>query len=399
MFCNKCGNILEPNQQYCNKCGNRVVYNFQNERINNNEYNGQINNTRRNRNIVIPVVLITVVICIIIGIILYFVGLNNKKSYYFNEEIGYDDDDEIIDKSSNRKNHKNKTDIITDNVYTGISSNISESEAKELLEEDSESQKNAPDYPQEIIDIEEDIIDKYSIPAVNLKEMDEDFAKEIENVFEKIYKEYPTTKINLTNLTLTNLDLSQSGVIALFRPYFPFALVSKYQFPWVVKTQLQLSARYFLNSDVIEKTVEECSKSGHFPPNATRTSAVSHELGHYLSFIALLKHHNVDSVFMINDNKDFDKVYEIMNDCAENNFSKQMLDEAYKNYLDDGNEDIGFDEWRGEISGYALAKDENGDYIYDESIAESFHDVYLNGDNASTPSKYIIKVLKKYLER
>ena len=55
------------------------------------------------------------------------------------------------------------------------------------------------------------------------------------------------------------------------------------------------------------------------------------------------------------------------------------------------------DEWRGTISKYALAKDNSGNYIYDETIAESFHDVYLNGDNAKDASKYVIKVLKSKL--
>ena len=56
------------------------------------------------------------------------------------------------------------------------------------------------------------------------------------------------------------------------------------------------------------------------------------------------------------------------------------------------------DEWRGTISKYALAKNNRGEYIYDETIAESFHDVYLNKNNASDASKYVVEVLKKKLE-
>ena len=59
---------------------------------------------------------------------------------------------------------------------------------------------------------------------------------------------------------------------------------------------------------------------------------------------------------------------------------------------------VTLDEWRGTISQYALAKDNSGAYIYDETIAESFHDVYLNGDNAKDASKYIYTVLKSELE-
>ena len=59
---------------------------------------------------------------------------------------------------------------------------------------------------------------------------------------------------------------------------------------------------------------------------------------------------------------------------------------------------MSLDEWRQTISNYALAKNNSGEYIYDETIAESFHDVYLNGDNASDASKYIVSVLKAKLE-
>ena len=52
--------------------------------------------------------------------------------------------------------------------------------------------------------------------------MDVEFAKELENVIKKIYEEYPGARGYLTNLTLTNLDMSQSGVIALFMPIFTF---------------------------------------------------------------------------------------------------------------------------------------------------------------------------------
>jgi len=72
--------------------------------------------------------------------------------------------------------------------------------------------------------------------------------------------------------------------------------------------------------------------------------------------------------------------------------------EAYINYINDTNSNIEFDEWRNTISDYAVAKDNSGNYIYDETIAEGFHDYYLNGDNAKEASKYIIKVLKKHLK-
>ena len=85
-----------------------------------------------------------------------------------------------------------------------------------------------------------------------------------------------------------------------------------------------------------------------------------------------------------------------MHDFSKGTFSKKMLDEAYQNYLKD-NSYIDFDKWRGNISNYALSKDESGKYIYDETIAEAFHDCYLNGQNANIASQLIMNVLLSYL--
>ena len=75
------------------------------------------------------------------------------------------------------------------------------------------------------------------------------------------------------------------------------------------------------------------------------------------------------------------------------------LEEAYNRYKADTKDTIGFDEWRGTISKYAVAKDIYGKYIYDEKIAEAFHDVYLNKSNSTVASRYIIKVLKEKLKK
>lgn len=382
MYCNKCGNEVEPNQKYCNKCGNVLVSN------------------ESKKTIVISIGTIVIVSIIIIAMAICVILINEKSGYYFNNEIVNDDTGQIDKeqedslKTSTQKG-KYKTAIITDNVYSGIKVN-SIDDAKNLISTDSVNQKQA-DYPKEIIQIENDIINKYGITAVNLKEMDVEFAKELENVIKEIYTNYPNARGYLTNLTLTNLDISNNGVIALFMPIFTFGISDTTTTrPWVIKTQVQLNAKYFLNPERIDVTVKANSQSGHFPKNATQYSPVAHELGHYLSFIALLNYHATDSILIVEDSQ-LQDYYDIFKDFGDGTFSKKMLDEAYQNYIKD-NGNIDFDEWRGQISQYALAKDSSGNYIYDETIAEAFHDVYLNGEDANIVSKYIVKVLKKYIE-
>lgn len=403
MYCNKCGNKVEQNQQYCNKCGSRIFYDAKNninERIYDPaQYNINDKTVNHNRNIIIIIITIVIVLMIVVGMGIYSIKLDNKSNYYFNDNsIGESKQTETVQSnttSTTTTTGKYKTAIITDNVYSGISvKNIEE--ANKLISQDSVNQKQS-NYSKEIIKIENDIIQKYSITAVNLKEMDVDFAKELENVIKNIYTEYPSARGYLTNLTLTNLDMSEAGVIALFRPIFMFGTSNTSSTrPWVIKTQVQLNAKYFLNPERIEATVDTSSKVGHFPKNATKYSPVAHEFGHYLSFIALLNHYNTESIVVVNDNQ-LQNYYDIFKSFGNGTFSKVMLDEAYENYKKD-NGDIDFDEWRGQISGYALAKDDSGQYIYDETIAEAFHDVYLNHNNANKVSKYIVEVLKKYIE-
>ena len=384
MFCNKCGNEVEQNQGFCNKCGNRLIYNTPiNEKENDINHNTNYNNNVNNRNIAIPILITILIIVLIIGVFVYFIiSNNNKNNYYFSEDNIENTDTgqaTIVQASTNSgsKTGKYSTAIITDNVYSGISvKNIDD--ARKLINQDSVNQKKS-DYPKEIMDIENEIISKYSITAVNLKEMDVEFAKELESVIKKIYEDYPGARGYLTNLTLTNLDMSQSGVIALFMPIFTFGTSNTSTTrPWVIKTQVQLNAKYFLNPERIDVAVETSSKAGHFPKNATKYSPVAHEFGHYLSFIALLNHYSTNSILVIEDNQ-LQNYYDIYKDFGNGTFSKKMLDEAYQNYLS-SNSNIGFDEWRGQISEYALAKDATGDYIYDETVAEAFHDVYLNGN-------------------
>ena len=167
--------------------------------------------------------------------------------------------------------------------------------------------------------------------------------------------------------------------------------------PWVIKTQILLNTSYFLNQERLQASVDDGSKSGHFPPNATIYSPVAHEMGHYLSFLAMSKYHQSKSILLV-DNNNVNSFYEVVEDFNSGDFSLQMIKKAYDNYVKDTNTKLTLDEWRGTISQYALAKDNSGAYIYDETIAESFHDVYLNGDNAKDASKYIYTVLKSELE-
>ena len=377
-FCSKCGAPIENGQQYCSKCGSFIN--------NSNLYHDQLKGSRGIKQKFIFIGVGIGIGFFLLVFLFVFLFQTSREKYYFGSD-SYEQEEEVPSSSQNAsKRGKYSTAIIYDHTYSGVEI--------ELIVKDSVDQKDQ--CPAEIKSIEDEIISKYGITAVNLCEMDIEFARELENVFEKIYTDYPQVRGYITNLTLVNASLSD-GYIAAFMPVFNFATAkTSSTYPWVIKTQVLLNTSYFLNPERLEASVVDGSNSGHFPPNATIYSPVAHELGHYLSFLAMMKNYQLNSILLV-DNNNVNTFYELYSDFGEGNYSLSMIKEAYSKYQKDTNTDLTLDEWRGTISQYALAKDNSGEYIYDETVAEAFHDVYLNGDYAKDASKYIVDVLKEKL--
>lgn len=286
------------------------------------------------------------------------------------------------------------TAIVYDNQYLGQFTLKGLDDVYELIRVDSVKQKT--NCPAKVVEVEEEIIDKYGIIAVNLCEIDEDFAIEIKNVIKYIYDYFPDARYYLTNLTLANVG-EDSSFIAAFMPIFTFSTSNQNSgYPVATKTQIILNAKYFLNSAKLKNSVSYGAKSGYFPKNATRSSSVAHEFGHYLSYVALLNYYSTGKLNFVRASQT-SVLYDVYDDFNAGNFSKLLLEEAYDIYKKNTGSVDSFYEFRASISKYAVAKDNNGYYIYDETIAEAFHDYYLNGANASPASLVIVDVLKSKL--
>lgn len=287
-----------------------------------------------------------------------------------------------------------KTKIVYDNQYFKMFTLHGIGDVYEVIRTDSLKQKQG--CPANIINIENQIINNYGIVAVNLCEMDEEFANEIKNVVAYIYNNFPTARNYLTNITLANVA-SGSSYMAAFMPIFTFVTSDTGSgYPVGSKTQIILNANYYLNPSKINNSVSYGSKSGYFPPNATRSSTVAHEFGHYLSYVALLNYYQSSKLNYVTTGQ-ASKLYNVYDDFNTGNFSRILLEEAYEEYIKVYGNNLTFLGFRESISKYAVAKDNTGSYIYDETIAEAFHDCYINGNNAKPASRMIMKVLNTKL--
>ena len=335
---------------------------------------------------------------VLVAILLFVVSVGSfiyyKKQYklYF-ADTSYQYDTTVVDSTPSGKF---VTSIEYDKTY--INDHIeTENDALNLIINESENQKKKC-LDNKNKDIEDRIQKKYKIAAVNLCELDHSFALEIEKVIETIYNEYPGIGGYMSNLTLMNTPEANTNV-ASFEFAFLFSTSSRNRgYPWVVKNQIVLNSNYFLDNDNFENVIKNASRSGWFPKNAARKTIVAHEFGHYLSFVALNRQYNTNERFLIKK-MNYSNYYNMISDYSSGKWAKSITDQAYENYnaKHPGKYDNEY-EFRESISSYAVAVNGHGEFIYDETIAEAFHDCYINGENAKDASKEIIKVLGGYLK-
>lgn len=283
----------------------------------------------------------------------------------------------------------------TDNQYTGIAVNTM-SDAFKLIKKDiiKESWKCSKNTSVSLI--EKEISENYNILSVNLCDIDEEEALKIKYVIDRVYKLFPGIDSYLTNITITNTNIKDE-YIACFEPAYTFVNNSSNinEYNKVNKTQILLNSYYFLNKDILSSGLKTITKENYYPEGATFESLIAHELGHYITFVSLLKTYNMSSITLITkDNyEEYQRILKILN---EKSYSKELVNTALNNYNQKYSSNITLEEFINNISGYASQKEE-GNIIYDEVISEAVHDYYLHENNGSKSTIEIINTLKERL--
>lgn len=334
--------------------------------------------------------LIFVIIISIISIVIQTLNNKNNKYYYsYNASIPeINIEKEIVS--------GNRTSVKYDTVYKN--QNIStKNDAVALIKKDSNIQKQKCNI-KEIDKLETSLETKYKIEAVNLCELDKSVLENVDNVIDFVYKEFPNTKGYITNLALVNEE-DTTGYIVAFMPSFAFASsASLTSYPNVKKTQVLFNAGYFLNLQKLKRSVKNAAVTGWFAKNTSVESLIAHEFGHYLSFLISMNEYKMDSILVINQSKsgDYNKLLGAYN---KGKVAEKIISEAYENYKKDTGKNISLIDFRKSISEYAVATDDKGNYIYDETIGESMNDYYSNGENAKEASIYIMNVIKEKINK
>ena len=200
---------------------------------------------------------------------------------------------------------------------------------------------------------------------------------------------------NLTNISIVN---SQDTFITKFIPMVSFTKSSSEStFPWTIKTQLLLNANYYLNTKLFNLTFDNMTKLSFYPKGASKESLLAHEIGHYVSYLAIMKKNNIDPNILLNQSA-INNYQLLLTEYEYDKFFLNLIAEAYEEYKKDTNTTMSLIDFRSSISKYAIVQDNKGEYIYRETIAEAFHDTIINGSNATDASKYIMKNINKYLE-
>ena len=241
--------------------------------------------------------------------------------------------------------------------------------------------------------IENTIEKDYDIPAISFCDMSIEESEKIKQVIDKMYHLFPNIKGALTNITITNTE-KKSEYIARFQPMYQFVNVDKdiNNYNRVNKTQILLNSYYFLNKNMLTKNIEEVTGENWYVKDATWESTIAHEMGHYISFLTLLKKYSLEEItFVTKDN--YKLIDAIVNEFNEGTYSKELVLEALNNYQNKYQVQIDEENFANSISLYAGFKNQKNEIVYDETIAEAIHDYYLHEDAICPESKEIIEIL------
>lgn len=384
MKCIHCETEIETDDNFCPKCGHWTIkgYSFLKQEENIKKImNGA--SIKQNEKFSILMSLLSLLFILFIVIMLIrgedlfkpFIYLKKQVTNYI---YGY-----------------NTSIIKTDNKYNNSSINSYE-EATSFIKKDFQEQSWLCEKNIDISKIEYELEENFNIPSVSFCDASYEVSKKLYTVITKMYNLFPNIKGSLTNITITNAKTSQ--YIAYFQPMYQFVNVKEdiNYYNKINKTQILLNSYYFLNDEILNTNLDSIVGENWYVNGATWESTIAHELGHYISFIILLKEHNLENI-TYETKENYKEIENVINIFNQKTHSTEIVNEALANYNYKYNLDYDKYIFAQTISKYASSKDENGNLLADEVIAEAIHDYYLHNEEMKNSSREIIEIIKNKL--
>lgn len=385
MKCLNCGVEIENDDNFCWKCGHWTAKGYLFLK-NKNNVKMILNGDAIKQNNKFSVLFGLLGLGVILFTVMMIVRGNNLfkpfvylKKQFTNYIYGYNTSIMKTDNKYSKENIKNYEDAI------------------EIIKKDFEEQSWLCDKEIGISRIEYSLEENYYIPNVSFCDVSYTEASKLNDVIVKMYELFPNIQGALTNITVANATTS-SEYIAYFQPLYQFVNINESidLYNKVNKTQILLNSYYFLNGEMLAMPVESVVGDGWYVDGATWESTIAHELGHYISFVILLRENNLHDITFVNSSN-YEQINNIVALFDNGKFSTDLVNEALNNYNIKYNTNMDINTFASTISKYASSKDDKGNLIADETIAEAVHDYYLHGNSMKPSSSEIIKVIKERL--
>lgn len=298
--------------------------------------------------------------------------------------------EESVDLQEVSAGSRQKTVIVYDTVYE---KNIAdEKEAKQAIDLEAAKQRKAYDNPK-VRQKESKMEEKYGIFQVTLGEMEPEMAEKVEAAFAYMYKRYPILQGKLTNVTIGNIE---TGSLAVTR-YRDFISPEEGIYPIVMKHEIVLNARDFLNKNRLNNLIRKSVSQKHWMEGMNIEALVVHELGHVLVNEIRMERYGLDDFYYITEENQGAFASYNTDILAENQTTaRELLERAFDTY--EGKSRMSFEEACSSISGYAKGVQSDGGISYEETCAEAVADLYLNQESANGFSVCILKEMESFLE-
>lgn len=279
-----------------------------------------------------------------------------------------------------------ETVVVYDNHYVRVIE--SEEEAWQVIDEEAQLQ-SIEDADEKTKKIECAMEQDFGIRAVTLGEMEPEMAQKVYDACAYMFETYPVLYGKLTNFSIGNIT---SGAIAVSE-YVEFVAPEDDIYPIVMKRQVVLNAREFLNEERLTNLVRKSVAEGHWMADMKIEAVVVHELGHILLGEVRMERYGLEQYcYITKENEEAYAAYNTDVLSVNQTTAKEIVEAAYDNYA--YKQEFSLEEASAQISGYAVGKQEDGGISYEETIAEAVVDKYLHGENADAFSMEILKQIR-----